>query len=51
MWVVYCRQQVGTTGILIERKLPKSIHVTNAKGFELKVELFVISFSIDQVLK
>jgi hypothetical protein len=45
------RQQVETTGSLIERKLPKSIHATNAKGFELKVKLFVIGLSIDQMLK
>ena len=46
-----CRQQVETTGSLIERKLPKSIHATNAEGFELKVKLFVIGLSIGQMLK
>lgn len=46
-----CRQQVETTGSLMERKLPKSIHATNAPGFELKVKLFVIGLSIDQMLK
>lgn len=46
-----CRQQVETTGSLIERKLPKSIHAVNAESFELKVKLFVIGLSIDQMLK
>lgn len=46
-----CRQMVETTGSLMERKLPKSIHATNAAGFELKVKLFVIGLSIDQLLK
>ena len=46
-----CRQNVETAGSLIERKLPKSIHAVNAEGFELKVKLFVLGFSIDQLLK
>jgi hypothetical protein len=46
-----CRQQVETAGSMIERLLPKSIHATDAKGFELKVILFVLSFSIGLVLK
>ena len=45
------RQNVETTGSLIERKLPKSIHAVNAEGFELKVKLFVLGLSIDQLLK
>lgn len=40
------RHQVETAGSLIERLLPKSIHAVTAKGFELKVFLFVLAFSI-----
>ena len=40
------RKIVETTGNLIERLLPKSIHAVSAKGFELKVALFVIACSI-----
>lgn len=40
------RQQVETAGSLLERILPKSIHATDARGFELKVILFVLSLSI-----
>lgn len=46
-----CRQHVETAGSLIERKLPKSIHAVNAEGFELKVKLFVLSLSIDRILR
>jgi hypothetical protein len=38
---------VETTGSLIERLLPKSIHAVTAKGFELKVALFVLACSIN----
>lgn len=34
------RKIVETTGSLVERLLPKSIHAVTAKGFELKVALF-----------
>jgi len=34
------RKMVETTGSLIERLFPKSIHAVTAKGFELKVALF-----------
>lgn len=40
------RKIVETTGSLIERLLPKSIHAVTAKGFELKVALFVLACSI-----
>jgi hypothetical protein len=33
------RKIVETTGSLIERLLPKSIHAVTAKGFEIKVAL------------
>ncbi|MCX6079055.1 MAG: hypothetical protein NTW32_05935 [Chloroflexi bacterium] len=37
---------IKTTGSLIERLLPKSIHTVTAKGFELKVALFVLACSV-----
>ncbi len=40
------RKIVETTGSLIERLLPKSIHAVTAKGFEIKVALFVLACSI-----
>ena len=39
------RKIIETTGSLIERLLPKSIHAVTAKGFELKVALFVLASS------
>jgi hypothetical protein len=39
------RKVVETTGSLVERLLPKSIHATTARGFELKVALFVLACS------
>jgi hypothetical protein len=41
-----CRQQVETSGSLIDRRLPKSIHAVTAEGFELKLVLFVLAFSL-----
>jgi Transposase DDE domain len=41
------RKIVETTGSLLERLLPKSIHAVTAKGFELKVALFVLATSIN----
>lgn len=50
-WIVYLqstyRKIVETTGSLIERLLPKSIHAVTAKGFELKVGLFVLACSLN----
>lgn len=42
----YCRKIVETTGSLIERLLPKHIHAVTARGFELKVALFVLAVSV-----
>jgi hypothetical protein len=39
------RKVIETTGSLVERLLPKSIHATTARGFELKVALFVLACS------
>lgn len=41
------RKIVETTGSLIERLLPKSIHAVTAKGFEIKIALFVLACSIN----
>jgi len=50
-WIEYLqhhyRQMVETAGSMIERLLPKSIHATNAQGFELKVALFGLASSIN----
>jgi hypothetical protein len=43
------RKIVETTGGLIERLLPKSIHDVTAKGFELKAALFVVDCSINSL--
>lgn len=42
----YYRKMIETAGSLIERMLPKSIHVVTAKGFELKLLLFIVSYSV-----
>lgn len=43
----YYRKMIETVGSLIERMLPKTIHAVTAKGFELKVFLFVLASSIN----
>lgn len=40
------RKIVETTGSLIERLLPNSIHAVTPRGFELKVMLFVLACSV-----
>lgn len=42
------RKIVETAGSLLNRLLPKSIHAVTAKGFELKVALFVIAFAFSR---
>jgi hypothetical protein len=42
----YHRKRVETSGSLIARLLPKSIHAVTSQGFELKVVLFVIAYSV-----
>jgi hypothetical protein len=50
-WMTYllscCRKVVETTGSLIERLLPKHIHAVTARGFELKIALFVLAASFN----
>lgn len=49
-WVRYLqhlhRKRVETAGSLIEQLLPKSIHAVTAAGFELKVFLFVLTYTL-----
>ena len=49
-WIHYLqssyRKAIETTGSLIERMLPKSIHAVTARGFELKLGIFVLACSI-----
>lgn len=53
-WVYFvqhhARKMVETAGSLIERLLPKSIHAVTAQGFELKVVLFVLAYSLTAAL-
>lgn len=46
----YYRKGIETAGSLIEQRLPKTIHAVTARGFELKVFLFVLALSIDGLL-
>ena len=43
----YYRKMVETAGSLLEQLLPKSIHAVTSQGFELKVALFVIAYSLN----
>ena len=43
----YKRKVIETTGSLISQLLPKSIHAVTAKGFELKVFLFLLALSVN----
>jgi hypothetical protein len=43
----YKRQVIETSGSLLSQLLPKSIHAVTAKGFEIKVMLFVLAFSVN----
>ena len=45
------RKIVETSASLVERLLPKSIHATNATGFELKLILFMLALSFDRLFK
>ena len=41
------RKRIATVGSLIERRLPKTIHAVTAEGFELKVFLCVLAYSLN----
>jgi hypothetical protein len=49
-WQSRGRKIVETTGSLIERLLPKSIHAVTSQGFELKVMLFVLACSVSSAV-
>lgn len=53
-WTAYLqfhgRKMVETAGSLISQLLPKSIHAVTPQGFELKVFLFVLAYSIQCAL-
>jgi hypothetical protein len=42
----YSRKKIETAGSLLEHTVPKSIHAVTAQGFELKVLLFVVAYSL-----
>jgi Transposase DDE domain len=42
----YYRKMIETVGSLMEQMLPKSIHAVTPQGFELKVVLFVVAYSL-----
>jgi hypothetical protein len=50
-WIQLHRKRIETVGSLIEQRLPKHIHAVTAVGFELKVVLFILAYSIDCVFK
>jgi hypothetical protein len=54
-WVHYLmssyRKMVETTGSLIEQLLPKHIHAVTARGFEIKVALFVLACSFNFLVR
>jgi hypothetical protein len=41
------RKRIETVGSLIERMLPTTIHAVTAEGFEVKVFLFILAYSIN----
>ena len=43
----YYRKRIETVGSVIERMRPKSIHAVTAEGFEWKVFLFVLAYSLN----
>jgi DDE family transposase len=43
----YYRKRIETVGSLLERMLPKTMHAVTAAGFELKVFLLVLAYSIN----
>jgi Transposase DDE domain len=54
-WIHYLvssyRKMIETTGSLIEQLLPKHIHAVTAKGFEIKVALFVLACSFNFLVR
>jgi hypothetical protein len=50
-WIHVHRKMIETTGSLLEKLLPKSIHAVIPQGFELKVVLFLLSLSFSFLFK
>lgn len=54
-WIHYLqasyRKIIETTGSMIEKLLPKSVHAVTARGFELKVAIFVLACSINYLFR
>jgi hypothetical protein len=50
-WVSKKCKVIETTGSLLQRCMPKSIHAVTAAGFEMKVVLFVLGLSLHFVLR
>ena len=46
-WRQSVRQYVETVGSTLTQRFPKTIQVVTAAGFEFKVVLFVLAYSID----
>jgi len=50
-WMTYMlacyRKVIETTGSLLEQLLPKHIHAVSARGFELKIAIFVLATSFN----
>lgn len=50
-WETYlrsvARKYIETAGSSITRRFPKSMHAVTAAGFELKVVLFLLAYSLD----
>ncbi len=46
-WRQQVRQQIETVGSLLTDRFPKTIRAVSAAGFELKIVLFVLAYSID----
>lgn len=50
-WETYLRQReckaIETSGSLITWRFPKTIHAVTAEGFELKLVLFLLAYSLD----
>lgn len=46
-WRQHVRQGIETVGSLLTDRFPKTIRAVSAAGFELKIVLFVLAYSID----
>jgi hypothetical protein len=55
LWETYLRQlerkAIETSGSLITQRFPKTIHAVTAAGFELKLVLFLLAYSLDCLVR